>query len=283
MGSRLPTPLVSVAQLDAVLRAGGERPTLLDVRWELGAGPGHERYLQAHIPGAAFVDLEADLAAPAGRGGRHPLPSADDFTASMRAAGVDAGRGVVVYDAGPSLSAARGWWLLRYFGHPAVAVLDGGLAAWRRAGGELTASIPPTPRAGDFIARPGSMPALDAAGAAAVARSGLLLDARAAERFRGETEPVDSVAGHIPGARNHPATLNVDESGRFRARSALRQAFRALGVGDTIGVGAYCGSGVTAAHQVLALELAGYEAALYPGSWSEWITDPTRPVASGAA
>ncbi len=282
----LPTPVVSVDELKALLQAGAERPTLLDVRWELGAGPGHDRYMEGHIPGAIFIDLEADLAAAPGPGGRHPLPAAEHFTASMRAAGVDMGRGVVVSDAGPSLSAARAWWLLRYFGHPSVAVLDGGFAAWRRAGlpvARASAAAPgPAPGvpAGDFEARPGSMAVLDADGAGALAAVGVLLDARAAERFRGESEPMDPVAGHIPGARNRPAALNVDESGRFLTRSALRRAFGELGVDDTVAVGAYCGSGVTAAHEVLALEIAGYEAALYPGSWSEWITDPARPVAT---
>ncbi len=277
MASRLRTPIVSVAQLDSLLRSGSEPPTLLDVRWELGAGPGRDRYLGGHIPGAVFVDLEADLASAPGRGGRHPLPSAEDFTAGMRVAGVDAGRGVVVYDGGPSLAAARAWWLLRYFGHRSVAVLDGGFAAWRREGLPAVAGPTLSPP-GDFVARPGAMAMVDAAGAADLAARGVLLDARAAERFRGESEPVDLVAGHIPGARNRPTTLNVDHSGRFLAPPLLRQAFAQLGVVDTVAVGAYCGSGVTAAHEVLALELAGYEAALYPGRGANG--SPSRVVRS---
>lgn len=224
------------------------------------------------------MDLDAVLAGPPGEGGRHPLPAADEFEAAMRAAGVSGERPVIVYDAGPSVAAARAWWLLRYFGHPEVFVLDGAFGGWLAAGlpierGETGADP------GDFVARPGGMPLLDAAGAARLATgTGVLLDARAPERFRGEREPIDPVAGRIPGAVNRPATENVDRSGRFVDRAQLRAAFERLGVADGIEVGAYCGSGVTAAHEVLALELAGFRAALYAGSWSEWITDPTRPV-----
>jgi thiosulfate/3-mercaptopyruvate sulfurtransferase len=198
----------------------------------------------------------------------------------MRRAGVSNDRPVVVYDTATSLAAARGWWLLRYFGHTDVAVLDGGLAAWLSAGYPVAAEathIEP----GDFVARPGGMPVLDAYSAAEVAARGALLDARAQERFRGEIEPVDQVAGHIPGARNVPATVTVAASGRFLEKDALRQLFEAAGVKAATEVGAYCGSGVTAAHEVLALELAGFRAALYPGSWSEWIMDPRRPIAHG--
>jgi thiosulfate/3-mercaptopyruvate sulfurtransferase len=179
------------------------------------------------------------------------------------------------------MAAARAWWLLRYFGHPDVSVLDGGLEAWGAAGRPLEVGMPIAPQTGTFVPRAGGMPVLDAAAAARVARDGVLLDARAAERYRGESEPIDPVAGHIPGARNHPATDNIDADGRFRPADDLRSTFTEHGVGDGVPVGAYCGSGVTAAHQVLALELAGFTAALYPGSWSEWIVDPDRPVARG--
>ena len=202
----------------------------------------------------------------------------------MRAAGVRIGRGVVVYDAATSMAAARVWWLLRYFGHAEVAVLDGGFAAWIGAGGPVQTGPGVAATAGDFAARPGGMPVLDAAGAARVARGGVLLDARAPERFRGEQEPVDPVAGHIPGALNLPTSENVEASGRFRSPDALRQAFVRAGVRDGVDLGAYCGSGVTATHEVLALSLAGFDrVALYPGSWSEWIIDPRRPVARGPA
>jgi thiosulfate/3-mercaptopyruvate sulfurtransferase len=274
------SPLLSVERL-ATLLAADPPPVVLDVRWELAGGARRDLYEQGRIPGARFVDLEDELAGPAGRGGRHPLPDAADFQAAMRAAGVSGRRHVVVYDAGPATAAARAWWLLRYFGHPAVAVLNGGVAGWVESGRALeTGARAPGPP-GNFSAVPGAMPVIDATGAGRLADTGLLLDARAPERFRGEQEPIDLVAGHIPGARNRPTTLNVDASGRFRSAAELRSAFHDSGVREDLPVGAYCGSGVTAAHQVLALELAGYRAALYPGSWSEWINDPARPVATG--
>jgi thiosulfate/3-mercaptopyruvate sulfurtransferase len=272
------SPLITAAQLHS--RLGADRLTLLDVRWELGRPPGIEDYLQGHIPGAVYVDLDTELSAPPGPRGRHPLPDAESFAAHMRAAGVSHQRPVVVYDAATSMAAARAWWVLRYFGHPDVAVLDGGLAAWTAAGYELQTGPTPPPR-GDFVAAAGGMAMIDAAEAAQLTRSGVLIDARAAERFRGEAETVDPVAGHIPRARNRPSADNVDERGRFLEPVRLRERFEALGIGDGVEVGAYCGSGVSAAHEVLALELAGYRAALYPGSWSEWITDPGRPVATG--
>jgi thiosulfate/3-mercaptopyruvate sulfurtransferase len=276
-------PLVSVTELERLLAAADDRrrPALLDVRWELAAGAQRDLYERGHIPGAAFVDLDAELSSPPGRRGRHPLPEPAEFERAMRAAGVSAAGPVVVYDEATAAAAARAWWLLRYFSHPAVAVLDGGLAAWRRAGLPLeTGPQRPRPR-GDFAPRAGGMPVLDAAGAQAVARDGVLLDARAPERFRGEVEPIDPVPGHIPGARNRPTTLNVSEAGEFGDPAQLREAFSQLGARDGVEVGAYCGSGVTAAHEVLALDLAGVRSALYPGSWSEWITDPARPVATG--
>jgi thiosulfate/3-mercaptopyruvate sulfurtransferase len=254
--------------------------TLLDVRWELGAPPGLPQYLEGHIPGAAFVDLETALAAPPGEGGRHPLPSAETFGAAMRAVGVSAARPVVVYDGGSAMAAARAWWLLRYFGHPRVFVLDGGFSGWLAAGHAIERDVPPV-EPGDFVPRAGGMPLLDAAGAARVAGAGVLLDARAGERYRGEREPVDPVAGHIPGAVNVPSGELLRLEGGLLDPSALRERFQAAGVGDGVEVGAYCGSGVTAALEVLALVLAGYSGALYVGSWSDWIRDPSRPVATG--
>jgi thiosulfate/3-mercaptopyruvate sulfurtransferase len=196
----------------------------------------------------------------------------------MRAAGVSRDRPVVVYDDGDSMAAARAWWTLRYFGHPDVRVLDGGYRAWAAAGCPVTTDEP-APAPGGFTARPGGLPVLDAAGAAELARAGRLLDARAAERYRGETEPVDPVAGHIPGAVSVPTAGNAAADGTFLPPGELAGRFAFLGGGP---VGVYCGSGVTAAHEVLALALAGLPAALYVGSWSEWITDPARPVATGA-
>jgi thiosulfate/3-mercaptopyruvate sulfurtransferase len=201
----------------------------------------------------------------------------------MRRAGVSGGRPVVAYDAGDATAAARAWWLLRYFGHGRARVLDGGYRAWVASGGAVETGNGPQAAAGDFTAQPGHLPVLSAGEAARVARHGVLLDARSAERYRGEVEPVDPVAGHIPGAVSAPAPANVGPDGRFLAPAQLRARFAELGVSPRTAVGSYCGSGVTAAHEVLALTVAGIEAALYAGSWSEWITDPSRPVATGPA
>jgi thiosulfate/3-mercaptopyruvate sulfurtransferase len=272
-------PLVGVADLAREL-AAPQPPMLLDVRWRLGGPPGIDAYRAGHLPAAVFADLDRDLSGPPGPGGRHPLPPAADFQAAMRRAGVSDGRPVVAYDAGDAAAAARAWWLLRYFGHRSVRVLDGGFRAWRTAGQPLSTAEPAS-EPGDFTARPGHMPLLDAAGASATARSGVLLDARAAERYRGETEPVDPVAGHIPGAVSAPAAGNVTGDGSFLGPAELRERFASLGVTAGVAVGAYCGSGVTAAAEVLALEIAGIPAALYAGSWSSWVADPARPVTTG--
>nr|WP_103937468.1 sulfurtransferase [Thermomonospora echinospora] len=257
-----------------------EPPVVLDVRWRLAGPPGVEDYRRGHLPGAVFVDLDRDLAAPPGPAGRHPLPAAAGFEAAMRAAGVSVGRPVVVYDEADSTAAARAWWTLRYFGHPQVHVLDGGYRAWVEAGRPVTTDKP-EPVPGDFTARPGGLPVLDAEGAAALAKGGVLLDARAPERYRGEVEPIDPVAGHIPGAVSAPTSGNVGPDGRFLPPERLRERFAGLGAADAAEVGAYCGSGVTAAHEVLALDVAGIRAALYVGSWSNWVADPARPVATG--
>ncbi|MBD3932676.1 sulfurtransferase [Streptomyces chumphonensis] len=253
-------------------------PVLLDVRYEMGGPTGRSVYEAGHLPGAVYVDLETELAAPPGPGGRHPLPDLDVFGAAMRRAGVTAARPVVVYDGGQGWAAARAWWLLRYTGHGDVRVLDGGFAAWD---GPVTTE-PPEVKPGDFLPEPGGMPLLDADGAAALARRGVLLDARAAERYRGEVEPIDPVAGHIPGALSAPTTHNVAPDGRLRPAAELRERFAALGAHRDAEVGVYCGSGVSAAQQVLALQEAGVSAALYVGSWSQWCADPARPVATGA-
>ncbi|MCX5105329.1 sulfurtransferase [Streptomyces sp. NBC_00439] len=257
--------------------AGPRPPVLLDVRWQLGGPNGRPEYEAGHIPGAVFVDLDAELAGPAGRGGRHPLPDPDEFGAVMRRAGVSRDTPVVVYDGGQGWAAARAWWLLRWTGHPDVRVLDGGLAAWT---GDLDTGIP-APAEGDFRPVPGALPLLDADGAAALARSGLLLDARAAERYRGDVEPIDRVGGHIPGAVSAPTSENTGDDGRFLAPQALAVRFKEVGADRADAVGVYCGSGVSGAHEVLALAVAGIPAALYAGSWSEWSGDESRPVATG--
>ena len=276
--------LVSPAAIAGDL-AAEPGPVLLDVRWRLGGPPGIDSYREGHLPGAVFVDLDRDLSGPPGPGGRHPLPEPAGFQAAMRAAGVGQDRPVVVYDDRDATAAARAWWLLRYHGHENVRVLDGGYQAWLAAGLPVSTADPagnadPAGQPGDFTARPGHMPVLDAAGAGSMARTGLLLDARAGERYRGQHEPVDPVAGHIPGAVSAPTAENVNADGTFRGADDLAARFRVLGAQDST-VGAYCGSGVTAAHEVLALALAGIPAALYVGSWSNWIADPARPVATG--
>ncbi|MEW2070094.1 sulfurtransferase [Streptomyces sp. NPDC007346] len=270
-------PIITASEY-ASESAGERPPVLLDVRWQLGGPHGRPAYEAGHLPGAVFVDLDTELAGPAGSGGRHPLPDPEAFGAVMRRAGVGQDTPVVVYDGGQGWAAARAWWLLRWTGHPDVRVLDGGLAAWT---GDLSTEIP-HPAEGDFRPVPGALPTLDADAAAALAGSGLLLDARAAERYRGDVEPIDRVGGHIPGAVSAPTTANVTEDGRYLPAEELAERFAGLGAGKSgEAVGVYCGSGVSGAHEVLALEIAGIRSALYPGSWSEWSADPARPVATG--
>lgn len=250
---------------------------LLDVRWALGDPDGPQHYLDGHIPGAVFVDLETELAAPASPArGRHPLPEISQLAKCARSWGIRTGDPVVVYDATGGMAAARAWWLLRWAGIADVRILDGGLPGWQAAGGALATGAEADPEPGDVELTPGHMPVIDADAAARWA--GVLLDARAGERYRGETEPIDPRAGHIPGAVSAPTADNLDAAGRFRGADELRDRFRGFGSGP---VAVYCGSGVTAAHQVAALAVAGLEAALYPGSWSQWSNDPKRPVATG--
>ncbi|MGA4544839.1 sulfurtransferase [Uniformispora flossi] len=276
-------PVISVADLAAAL--GSERPpVVLDIRYKLGGPPGIGWYREGHVPGAVFVDMDSELSAPVsapvGEAGRHPLPDADAFAAVMRRAGVSADSDVVAYDGADGIAASRVWWLLRYFGHDRVRVLDGGFQAWTAAGRPVD-TAEPAPAPGDFAAKPGGLPLLDAAEAAALPADGVLLDVRAAERFRAETEPIDPVAGHIPGAVNAPETGTLDAEGRLLDAETLRARYAALGVVPGARVAAYCGSGVTASHTVLALASAGIDAALYAPSWSGWSSDPARPVATG--
>ena len=266
-------PLISVDGLHD--RLG--HVTVLDVRYRTGGPTGAGEHAAGHVPGAAYVDLDADLAAPPGDRGRHPLPESAVFVAAMRRAGVSEARPVVVYDDWAGHAAARAWWLLRHHGHPDVRVLDGGWSAWVAAGHPVEEG-PVDAVLGDFDGRPGSMPVVRAEEVLGV---DVLVDARAGERYRGETEPIDPVAGHVPGAVNVPTSANLAGDGCFRPMAELRDLYAAVGAVPGADVAAYCGSGVTACHDLLAMEVIGVRAALYPGSWSEWVADPARPVATG--
>ena len=300
----LPTPVVGVDWLrDAMARPEG-RPVVLDVRWTLRPPPrtAKERRAAAredppglvehdagHVPGAVYVDLDTELAGPPGPAGRHPLPDPDVLEETLQRAGARADSEIVVYDGGDGMAAARAWWVLRWGGLRAdrVAVLDGGWPAWVAAGGEVVAGGEGVRRPGDLRIDAGAMPVLtaDAAAGLADAADAVLLDGRAAERYRGETEPIDPVAGHVPGAANLPAAALIGPDGHWRSPEDTAGVLRPL-VGDAGAVGAYCGSGVSAAMLVLGLEHAGLRppddpAGLYVGSWSHWC-GTGRPVATGA-
>lgn len=273
--------LVDVARLARSLNR--DDWVILDCRFALGdPSTGRRQYLESHIPGARYADLDRHLSGPvvAGVSGRHPLPSRRLLSRRFRAWGIDPGDQIVAYDQADGAFAARLWWLARWLGHAAVAVLDGGFRAWQEADLPTASNTSDPPPTGRFRAqRPLTRTADADTVLGAVRRHGTLLDARGRERFRGEVEPIDPVAGHIPGATCLPFGDNVDARGHWRDRRALAQRFRAAEGDDTI---CYCGSGVTATHNILAMVHAGLtEPALYPGSWSEWICDPTRPIARG--
>ena len=270
--------LVQAEELLAELSAD-PRPLVVDVRWSL-AGADRAGYEAGHVPGAVFCDLDTELAGPPGEGGRHPLPSPEQMATVMRRLGVVPGRRVVVVDAGAGAAAARAWWCLRWVGHEEVHVLDGGLAAWVAAGGPVEeGDVRPVP-AGDVVVRAGSMPTVTADDVLE-RHVGRLLDARAPERFRGEVEPVDPVAGHIPGAVSCWTGSLQGPAGRYLPREQMRDLL--LGTAEVVDLTAYCGSGVTASQLVLAGHEVGLEIALYPGSWSHWVRDPARPVTTGIA
>ena len=257
--------------------AAGERITLLDVRGSITGPPGRPEHEAGHLPGAVFVDLETELSGAPGEGGRHPLPDPGAFQAAMRAAGVDDDVEVVAYDGATSLYAARLWWLLTDAGHAHVRVLDGGYAGWVAGGHPVETGPGPAVGPGGFVARPGQRDRVDVNRLLADPGAYTLVDVRSAERYRGETEPIDPVAGHIPGALNRPAAALLDEHARFRPAAEVAAAY--AGVEEPV---LYCGSGITAAQSLLALEAAGVEGGrIYPGSWSDWIRDPDRPVATG--
>jgi len=278
------TTLMSTADLAA--RLGDPAVVVVDVRHDLGKPPawGEEQYRLAHIPGARFASLDRDLAAPkTGRNGRHPLPSPEDAARTFGRLGIGADTQVVAYDGGASTYAVRLWWMLRWLGHDAAAVLDGGFDKWTREGRPVTAEAP--------VVKPRELPirhvghVLTAADVARAVpeRSLTLVDARSPERYRGETEPLDPVAGHIPGAFNRPYPRNLNPDLTFKPADVLRREFaELLGATPLERVVHYCGSGVTACHNALAMELAGLPGTrLYPGSWSEWSADSAHPVATG--
>jgi thiosulfate/3-mercaptopyruvate sulfurtransferase len=280
----LPAPLISVAQLrELVTRA--QPPVLIDTSFELtDLDAGECQYREAHIPGAHYLHLERDLSGPkTGRNGRHPLPSRDAFAARVGALGIGPGTAVVAYDRQGASYAVRAWWLLRWLGHDAVAVLDGGLDAWRAAGGPMQSEIPVVREAAPYPAHESLVRTVDADQLARQLGAIRLIDARAPERFRGEVEPLDTQAGHIPGARNRFFKDNLGPDGRFKPAEQLRAELAPLVAGADAGeVVHHCGSGVTACHNLFAMELAGLgRGTLYPGSWSEWSSDPSRPIARG--
>ena len=284
------SPLISAADLAAALQTGTP-PLLLDASFDLANPAACETAYASdgHLPGALYVHLDRDLSSTkTGQNGRHPLPIREAFAHTVAQWGVRPGVAVVTYDGQGGPYAARLWWMLRWLGHAEVAVLDGGSAAWRAAGGAWVREVP-SPKAAPvaYAAGPAGMPVTLADGLLArlddlQSGAGLtLLDARAAERFRGEVEPLDPVAGHIPGAKNRFFKDNLGPDGCFLPAEALRAAFQARGA-DRGTVVHQCGSGVTACHNLLAMEVAGLPGShLYPGSWSEWCADPTRPVARG--
>jgi thiosulfate/3-mercaptopyruvate sulfurtransferase len=259
-------------------------PAVLDVRWKHGVGLDEAQYLNGHIPGASLVDLDKELCGPADQSGRRPIPHSDKFTLAMQRHGVSPHRPVVVYDTNDSTAAARAWWLLRYFGHPDVYVLDGGYQAWSRNGGPLETGPPRLREPGDFVAVPGGMPICDAEDAAALSRSGILIDARSRSLYLGAARPGDRVGGHIPGAVNVPTTEYSNPDGTILAGNELVELLETHGIlaAQERPIATYCGSGISATHTVLALSVIGITAALYPGSWSHWVANPTRPVRTGS-
>lgn len=266
--------------IDAVSLAASPHTRVFDCRFSLmDKTAGRRDYDTSRIPGAQYADLEADLSAAAGEDGRHPLPDKDALVEKLRTWGINNNSAIVCYDQNAGAFAARFWWLLRWLGHEDVTVLDGGLDAWLAAGQTTTTEVPTFP-GGDFQARPSLTRTV--AASQVLDADNQLLDAREAARFAGEIEPIDPVAGHIPGAQCATFTDNL-ANGRFRSPAELKARFEAMGVESGDPVVCYCGSGVTATHNILALLLAGYpEPALYPGSWSGWITDPSRPIATGS-
>lgn len=255
---------------------------ILDVRWTVMQPDGRAAFRDGHIPGAVFVDLDADLSDHSVTGrGRHPLPTAEALQASARMWGLNDGDAVVVYDDWNGQAAARAWWLLRAAGVADVRILDGAWPAWRQSGRPAeTAEHQPDPGTVTIDHLDG-LPVVDADFLAQRTPGAVVFDARAAARYRGDEEPLDQKAGHIPGAVSAPTAENLTATGTFRPPAELHARFSALGA-DTGTIAVYCGSGITATHQIAALAIAGYDAALFPGSWSEWSSTPGRAVATGS-
>lgn len=281
--------IIEAAELAALLREAPEQVVVCDCSFDLANhAAGRLAYEAAHIPGAAYLPLEDVLSGTKnGRNGRHPLPDRERFAAEMAALGVSAATQVVAYDAADGMFAARLWFLMRWLGHADVAVLDGGLAMWR-AGGNATSTAARAPRPrGDLVPKPSLVPTVDYATLLAASESGerVIVDARAPDRFRGENETLDPIGGHIPGARNRFFRSNLTAENRFKTADELGRDFRALLAGSAPDqVVSQCGSGVTACHNLLAMEIAGLRgAALYPGSWSEWCAQAGSPIARGEA
>lgn len=280
--------LISADELAAAQKSGAPL-MVLDCSFELtDPQAGQRAYDSGHIPGARYVHLDQVLSAPkTGRNGRHPLPSRETFATAMAALGLNADTQVVAYDNAGGMYAARLWWMLRWAGHPAVAVLDGGIAAWKAAGHAVSKDTPGVPAQGSFRLKPSlvSTVSYDEVKANIDSAERLVLDARAPDRFRGENETMDPIGGHIPGARNRLFKDNLGPDGRFKPTAQLRQEFDAITGGRPAAqLVNQCGSGVTACHNLLAMEVAGLRgAALYPGSWSEWSAQPGAPIATGAA
>jgi thiosulfate/3-mercaptopyruvate sulfurtransferase len=282
------TPLlVSTEWLAAHLSDPNVR--IVDVRWYLldKDRTGRDEYLRGHIPGALFFDIDDDLAAPRGAGpGRHPLPRPDVFAEVASRAGIGAETLVVAYDDRGGATAARLWWLLRYFGHEQVSLLDGGIVRWIAEGRPLQTKAPANPPRARFVAQPHPEMRVDLKTVDALRRdpAALVLDVRLAERYEGKIEPIDPKAGHVPGAKNAPLAGNLvaPDDPRFLEPAALLARYDALGADQAERVVAYCGSGVNACQAVFAMQLAGIEnALLYEGSWSDWSNDPNAPVAVG--
>lgn len=274
----MPGPLISAADLHAI---GDDAVTIIDCRWYLGEpDAGAAAYRASHIPGAIYCSLDTDLAGPDGQG-RHPLPTPDAFASTMERFGVSRARTVVVYDDRGGAVASRLWWMLTDQGHQNTFILDGGLPAWIEAGYGLTTEID-SPLPGSFIARPW-IGVIDRSGVADRAPSTALIDARSAERYVGDVEPMDPKAGHIPGALSMPLTDNLNEALQFLPPEALRDRFSDAGITDGADVISQCGSGVTACHNIAAMEIAGLgRPLLYVGSWSDWSTSDL-PIATGSA